>query len=81
MEKRTLFFTMVLHPSIGWIRVGRAYPSREAATDWLPFVRGYWRGFRARVSQCTVRIDGGKVCEKSRRVLDEKYNVNAVDAA
>ncbi len=77
MEKRTVFFTMVLHPVDGWIRVGNAYPSRKSATDWLPFVRGSWRGCRARVSQCTVRLDGGKVCEKSRRLLDEKYNLDA----
>ena len=25
----------------------------------------------------TVRLDGGKVCEQSRRLLDEKYNLDA----
>lgn len=77
MEKRTLYFTMVMHPAAGWMRVGNAYPSRKAAADWLPFVRGAWRGLRARVSQCTVRLDGGKVCDKSRRLLSEKYNLDA----
>ncbi len=77
MEKRTVFFTMVMHPETGWTRVGNAYPSRKAAADWLPFVRGAWRGLRAKVSQCTVRFEGGKVCEQSRRLLDEKYNLDA----
>lgn len=67
----------VKHPAKGWTRVGNAYPSRKAAADWLPFVRGAWRGLRAKVSQCTVRLDGGKVCEQSRRLLDEKYNLDA----
>lgn len=56
MEKRTVFFTMVMHPAKGWTRVGNAYPSRKAAADWLPFVRGAWRGLRAKVSQCAVRL-------------------------
>jgi len=47
MEKRTVFFTMVMHPANGWTRVGNAYPSRKAAADWLPFVRGAWRGVPA----------------------------------
>ena len=77
VEKRTVFFTMVMHPATGWTRVGNAYPSRKAAADWLPFVRGAWRGLRVKVSQCTVRLEGGKVCEQSRRLLDEKYNLDA----
>lgn len=77
MEKRTLFFTMMMHPVKGWTRVGNVYPSRKAAADWLPFVRGYWRGMRVKVSQATVRLDdNGKICEKSRRLLDEKYNLD-----
>ena len=35
MEKRTVFFTMVMHPATGWTRVGNAYPSRKAAADSL----------------------------------------------
>lgn len=77
MNERRLFFTMVLHPSSGWTRVGPAYPSREAAREWLPFVRGSWRGLPAKVAQCTVRLEGGKVCEASRRVLDEKFNMES----
>ncbi|MDD2609410.1 MAG: hypothetical protein PHX60_06885 [Giesbergeria sp.] len=77
MEKKTLFFTMVMHPSEGWMRVGRPYSSRKIASEWLPFVRGAWRGLKAKISQCTVRLKDGKVCEKSRRLLDAKYNIEA----
>ena len=75
MEKRTVFFTMINHPQSGWTRVGNAYGSRHAATEWLPFVRGAWRGLRAKVSQCTLYFEDGKVCEKSRKLLDSKYNM------
>ena len=76
MKKRTIFFTMVRSHS-GWVRVGPAYSSREAAREWLPFVRGSWRGCAAKIAQCTIRLDGGKVCEKSRRVLNEKFNMDS----
>lgn len=75
--KQTVYFTMVLHPGKGWIRVGNAYASRKAATEWLPFVRGVWRGCRARVSQCTLHIYDGKLTYSSLRVLDRKYNLDA----
>lgn len=77
MKKKTVFFTMVMHPVNGWIRVGNAYPSRKSANDWMPFVRGAWRGLRAKVSQCTVQFEGERMCEKSRRLLDVKYNLDA----
>lgn len=77
MERRTVFFTMVLHPGKGWARVGNAYATRKGATSWLPFVRGAWRGCQARVSQCTLRLENGALCEKSKRVLDKKYNLDA----
>ena len=77
MEKRTVFFTMINHPLSGWTRVGNAYGSRHAATEWLPFVRGAWRGLRAKVSQCTLYFEDGKPCEKSRKLLDSKYNMTA----
>ncbi|SED38037.1 hypothetical protein SAMN05216178_7012 [Pseudomonas saponiphila] len=76
MEKQTVFFTMVQHPIKGWMRVGKPYPSRAAAKEWLPVVRGSWRGFRAKVAQCTVRFEGGKVSEKSRQILDTKFNMD-----
>lgn len=77
VEKRKLFFTMVLHPATGWTRVGNAYGSRKIAHSWLPFVRGAWRGLRAKVSQFTVILENGRPCEKSRRVLDTKYNLDS----
>lgn len=30
--KRTVFFTMILHPVSGWTRVGNAYGSRASAS-------------------------------------------------
>lgn len=77
MEKMTVFFTMVRHPVKGWMRCGNAYPSRKAATDWLPFVRGAWRGLRARVAQCTLRFNDGVLTERSRKLLDQKFNLDA----
>ena len=76
-EKRTVFFTMVMHPLKGWTRVGNAYPTRKLAGEWVPFVRGAWKGLRVKVSQCTVYLENGKVSEKSRRLLDTKYNLDA----
>ena len=50
MNSRTVYFTIVRHPTNGMQRVGNAYPSRKAATEWLSFVRGAWRGRSARVA-------------------------------
>ncbi|AQH05957.1 hypothetical protein A9R05_44190 (plasmid) [Burkholderia sp. KK1] len=79
MEKRTVFFTMVLHPVTGWTRVGNAYSSRETASGWLSFVRGAWRGCRVKVSQCTLRFKNGVLTEKSRQILDQKFNLEPPD--
>jgi hypothetical protein len=76
-EKRVLFFTMVMHPVKWWTRVGNAYGSRKEAIGWLPFVRDAWRGCRVKVSQCTLRFKNGALCEKSKRTLDKKYNLDA----
>lgn len=78
---RVVFFTMVRHPTRGPLRVGNAYGSRKAAADWLPFVRGSWRGCSVSISRCTLRFEGGVLSEASRRVLDEKYNMDAPVAA
>lgn len=81
---RVVFFTMVRHPIRGRIRVGKAYRSRKDAADWLPFVRGSWRGWRGcsvSISRCTLRFEGGVLSEASRRVLDEKYNMDLPVAA
>ena len=74
---RRVWFTMVLHPANGWMRAGKAYGSREAAREWVFFVRGAWRGLRVKVSQCTLRWVNGQLDEKSRRTLDEKFNMDA----
>jgi hypothetical protein len=74
---RRVWFTMVSHPAKGWMRVGNAYVSRDVAREWVPFVRGAWRGLRVKVSQCTLRWVNGQLDEKSRRTLDEKFNMDA----
>lgn len=76
-EKRTIFFTMILHPEKGWMRVGKPYRSRAAAIEWLPIVRGSWRYMRTKISQLTVELIDGKPTEKSRRALDQKFNIDA----
>lgn len=76
VNTKTLFFTMVMHPVKGWCRVGNAYPSKQAARDWLPFVRGVWRGLRVKIAQSTVELHDGHVSEKSKKVLDEKFNLD-----
>jgi hypothetical protein len=75
---RRVFFTMVMHPVSGWTRVGNAYPSKESAQDWVPFVRRAWRGLRTRVAQCTLSFENGVLSERSRSVLDQKFNLDAV---
>lgn len=77
IKKRTLFFIMVLHPVDGWIRVGKPYASRAAATEWLPIVRGSWRYMRTKIAQLTVALVNGKPTEKFRRILDQKFNIDA----
>ncbi len=72
---RKFFFVMVEHPMKGWIRVGNAYSSRATAIGWGPIVRGAWCGCRVKVSQFTARFVNGKLDERSREVLDKKYNL------
>lgn len=74
--KQTVYFTMVLHPLKGWVRTGQAKASRDDATQWLPVVRGAWRGCRTKVSQLTIRFVDGVMDEKSRITLDKKFNMD-----
>ena len=78
--KRRVWFTMVLHPVNGWMRAGKAFSSREDAVDWLPVVRGAWRGLRCRVAQCTLCWINGNLDRQSIKTLDEKFNMDAPDA-
>ena len=76
-KKQAVFFTMVMFPD-GWKRVGNAYATRKAAQSWLPFIRKRFHGLRAKVSQFTVRYnEDGSISEKSAKILDEKYNLDA----
>lgn len=75
---RTVFFLMIDHPIKGWTRVGNAHATRETAASWRPFVRASWRGIcRVKVSQFTARFVDGKLSERSREVLDKKYNLTS----
>jgi hypothetical protein len=78
---RRVFFTMVLHPETGWTRVGRCYGTKEAARQWLPLVRGAWRGLRVKVAQCTLRWKDGQMTESSRKTLSEKFNMEPPDSS
>ncbi len=75
-----VFFTMVLHPAQGWIRVGEAYATREIAQGWLPFVRGAWRGLRVKTRKCPMRIVDGELDEATRERLDKVFNLDPPDS-
>jgi len=60
-----------------WTRVGNAYNSRKQAQSWLSFVKNFCGGRSVKVSQCTVKIENGQVCEKSKLLLLQKYNLDA----
>lgn len=73
---KTVFFTMVHHPAKGLIRAGNAYPSAESAKEWVPFVRGAWKGLRVTVKPCTIELHDGKISEASKKILDEEFNLD-----
>ena len=71
------YFTMILHPFNGWIRVGRPYATRATAQSWIPFVRKAWRGCRAKVSTFIPKYESGEMDAESKRILSERYNFDA----
>ena len=70
------YFTMVLHPFRGWIRVGRQYGSREMAKSWVPFVQKSWRGCRVKVEAFKFTSVNGVLTDDSRKKLAERYNID-----
>lgn len=68
------YFTMVLHPFNGWIRVGKPYATRAIAKSWIPFVRKAWRGCKAKVETFTPKYENGEMNAESKRILLERYN-------
>ncbi len=72
---RRIWFTMVLVPERGWVRVGRAYASKDVARGWLPFVSEAWHGLRTKVAQCTLRWERGQMTPRSRELLSAKFNM------
>lgn len=82
IEKRTLYFTMVLYPGRGWCRNGGPLSSRRAAEGWLGFVRAANRWLcPVRVSQFTLRLIDGVMDERSVRILSEKFNMDPPDSS
>jgi len=67
---------MVLVPTEGWTRVGKAYGSEQCARSWLRFVSQAWHGLRTKTSQCTLRWKDGVMDERSRKTLSEKFNMD-----
>jgi hypothetical protein len=72
---------LVLHPLNGWLRVGKAYNSRETAKGWLGFVRGAWRGCRVKVLSCPLTWINRKLDAASLRRLDVQFNMDAPDSS
>lgn len=77
MEKVTVYFCMIKHPFRGWIRVGQQHSTKESASGWLQFARAAYHNLPGRISQCTVSIIDGKVSERDRKILDQKFNISA----
>ena len=78
--RRRVYFTMVLHPIDGWIRVGKAYNARETAKGWLGFVRAAWRGCRVKVLSCQLTWSDGKLNAEYIERLDVQFNMDAPDS-
>jgi hypothetical protein len=76
---RRVWFTMVLVPTKGWTRVGKAYGSEKSARGWLRLVSQEWDGLRTKTAQCTLRWKDGVMDERSRRTLSEKFNMEPTD--
>ena len=76
-EKVTVYFCMIKHPVNGWMRVGQQHSTKESAREWLGFARAFWSDWPGKISQCTVGIIDGKVSERDRRILDQKFNISA----
>ena len=68
------YFTMILHPLNGWIRVGRPYATRATAQSWIPFVRKAWRGCKAKVETFIPKYENGEMNAESKRILSDRYN-------
>jgi hypothetical protein len=81
LTTRRVYFTMVHHPSGDLVRVGKAYTDRKTARSWVGFVRAAWHGFPVTVEPCTLRWVDGKLDAASVKLLDERYNLDAGEAA
>ena len=80
VTRRTVWFTMLDPPFKGRVRVGNAFGSRADAVSWIPFVRSYWNGLRVSVAQCTLMLEDGVLTERSKHLLDQKFNLEPMKA-
>jgi len=66
----------MVHTPDGIRRVGKTYYSLQTAREWLPFVRASFRGCKVEVRSMVVRFDdSGQMDDKSRKRLDEEFNM------
>jgi hypothetical protein len=74
---RRVWFNMVKTPT-GWMRVGNAFGSKEAAEDMLDLiVRGYYPGRETKAEPLDLNYVDGRLDEQTARILDEKFNLDA----
>ena len=74
---RQVWFNMVKTPT-GWMRVGNAFGSKEAAEDMLDLiVRGYYLGREIKAEPLDLNYVDGRLDEQTVRILDEKFNLDA----
>ena len=76
LVRRRVFFTMVKTPT-GNVRVGNAYGSEEAATEWLGFVSAAFGGRQAFVEPLDLEYVEGVLSEETVSILDRKFNLDA----
>lgn len=78
LVRRRVYFTMILHPLNGWIRVGKAYAKREVAKSWLSFARSAWHKWPGKVSSCLlVTIDGEPDAATVKRL--DAFNMDPIE--
>lgn len=76
MPVKRYYFTMVQMPTGEWRRVGKPFHTKEAAKDWLPFVKSAWHGMPTRVQSIAIRRDKtGQVLPLVLMKLSTVYNL------
>jgi len=73
---QTVWFIMVSHPALDWMRAGKAYISREVAEGWAEFVSSYFGDRPTKISECVLHYVDGHLDEQSIEKLDKEYNLD-----